>query len=101
MSYLERLIATEKNLKRPPPPSVESIETPQGGALDTLDTTPPGPFQKISSTEQSPACRLWLITHADGRLVSHSFTPPATEDELRAWYPQALKIEPEPEPEPV
>lgn len=45
--------------------------------------------------------RLWLIRHPDGRLVSHSFTPPATEDELRAWYPQALKIEPEPEPEPV
>jgi hypothetical protein len=39
--------------------------------------------------------RLWLIRHADGRVVSHSFCPPATETEVRAWYPQAIAIEPE------
>lgn len=29
-----------------------------------------------NDTEQGIPRRLWLVTHADGRLVSHSFTPP-------------------------
>ena len=39
--------------------------------------------------------RLWLIRHGDGRRVSHSFTPPATERQVRAWYPDSLTVEPE------
>ena len=39
------------------------------------------------------ASRLWLIHHADGRMISHSFTPAATETEVRGWYPEALSIE--------
>lgn len=39
--------------------------------------------------------RHWVIRHGDGRLVSHSFTPPATESQVRDWYPLALTIEPE------
>jgi len=42
--------------------------------------------------------RLWLVTHMDGRRVSHSFCPPATLAEVRGWYPTALGIEPEDEP---
>ncbi len=45
-----------------------------------------------SDTESEPR-RLWLIRHDDGRLVSHSFTPPATDAEVRGWYPGALAIE--------
>jgi hypothetical protein len=34
--------------------------------------------------------RLWLVTHADGRRVSHSFTPPASRREVEGWYPGAV-----------
>lgn len=37
--------------------------------------------------------RLWLLRHADGRLISHSFTPAATEAEVSAWYPNAEILE--------
>lgn len=40
------------------------------------------------------ARRLWLVTHLDGRRVSHSFCPPATLTEVRGWYPGAV-VEPE------
>jgi len=39
--------------------------------------------------------RIWMIRHGDGGLVSHSFTPPATERQVRAWHPDALAVEPE------
>lgn len=42
------------------------------------------------------ARRLWLIHHPDTGWVSHAFTPPASEAEVRAWYPEAT-IEPEDE----
>lgn len=35
------------------------------------------------------ARRLWLILHDEGRLISHSFTPPVTLDELIDWYPDS------------
>ena len=42
--------------------------------------------------------RLWLVTHLDGRRVSHSFTPGATLTEVSGWYPGAeVDIEDEPE----
>jgi len=41
MTYLARLRETEKNLERATHPSVESVETPRKGTLDTFDTTPP------------------------------------------------------------
>ena len=41
------------------------------------------------------ASRLWLIHHADGRMISHSFTPAASRQEVEGWYPDALSIEPE------
>jgi hypothetical protein len=44
--------------------------------------------------------RLWLISHAGGEVASHSFTPPATEGEVRRWYPQALKVEMETDAQP-
>ncbi len=44
MSYLERLRLAEKNGERPPPPSVESAETPLKATFGTLDTSPPRPF---------------------------------------------------------
>lgn len=39
--------------------------------------------------------RLWLIHHADGRLTSNSYTPPATLEEVRRLHPLAREIEPE------
>ena len=44
----------------------------------------------ILAPEVDTTIRLWLVRHPDGRLVSHSFCPPASEAEVRAWYPQAL-----------
>ena len=49
----------------------------------------------VMAPEVDTPHRLWLLRHADGRLISHSFTPPATERQVRDWYPQALSIEPE------
>ncbi len=48
-----------------------------------------------NDTEQGIPRRLWLVTHADGRLVSHSFTPPATREDVAAWYADALSVEAE------
>ena len=39
--------------------------------------------------------RLWLIHHPDTGWVSHSFCPPASLEQVRAWYPMALTIAPE------
>ncbi len=50
------------------------------------------------ATEVARPLRLWVIRHDDGRLVSHSFTPPASERQVRAWYPDSLTIEPEEAP---
>lgn len=49
----------------------------------------------VGYLSRTQARRLWLIHHADGRLVSHSFTPPASREEVAAWYPLAHSIEPE------
>ena len=51
----------------------------------------------VMAPEVDTPHRLWLIRHADGRLISHSFCPPATEAEIRPWYPEAT-IEPEVSP---
>ncbi len=47
--------------------------------------------------QQPPASahRLWIVHHGDGRWVSHSLTPDASREEVAAWYPLALSIEPE------
>lgn len=112
MSYLAELREHAQNRKRATPPSAKSVKTPEKGYFDTFGTTPPGPFSisrpfadprhAASARMQAPAPevdiprRLWLLRHADGRLVSHSFCPPATEPQVRAWYPEAT-IEPEDE----
>ena len=51
----------------------------------------------IDYFQQPPARvrRLWIVQHGDGRWVSHSFTPPASREEVAAWYPLAHSIEPE------
>ena len=41
------------------------------------------------TTAPTTARRLWLVRHDDGAWFSHSFTPTATEAEVRDWYPQA------------
>lgn len=94
MSYLARLREAEKNSKRPPPPSVESIENALNPIFDTLDTPSPGPFADSDGRE---ARRLWLVRHQDGSLWSHSYTPPASLEEVLCLHPAALVIEPEPE----
>lgn len=97
MSYLDRLREAENLLERASTGSVESVETTPNGTLDTLDTTPPSPSDDFFFEK---ARRLWLIRHEDGRLVSHSFTPPATETEVLGWYPEAIHIEHEDNDEP-
>jgi len=56
----------------------------------------PALLELLSRPDPAPR-RLWLVTHPDGRRVSHSFTPPATRAEVEAWYPGA-SAEPEPDP---
>ena len=51
--------------------------------------------ESLAPTQESETRRAWLIRHAGGEVKSHSFTPPATLPEVRAWYPAALAIEPE------
>ena len=48
----------------------------------------------LLSSPEHRRFRLWLIRHPDGSLASHSFCPPATLPEVRAWYPGA-QIEPD------
>lgn len=111
MSYLSELRNHAQNRKRATPPSVESVEIPEGGHFDTFDTTHPGPFSisrpfadlrlaalarmEAPAPEVDIPLRIWMIRHGDGGLVSHSFTPPATERQVRAWHPDALAVEPE------
>jgi len=52
-------------------------------------------LSRPAPTADTAPRRLWLVTHLDGRSVSHSFTPGATLTEVRGWYPDALSIEPE------
>jgi hypothetical protein len=109
MSYLAELREHAQNQKRATPLSVKSVKTPEKGYFDTFGTTPPGPFSisrpfadprhAASARMQAPAPevdiprRLWLLRHADGRLISHSFTPPVSLAEVRAEYPGALILE--------
>ena len=63
------------------------------GSLEYLDM--PGsviPRDELNDRQEVPV-RAWLIRHADGSLISHHFIPPATESEIRAWYPQAISVE--------
>lgn len=59
------------------------------------------PRHAASARMQAPAPevaiprRLWLVHHADGRWLSHAFTPPASREEVAGWYPLALELEPE------
>ncbi len=53
-----------------------------------------GSLAPALESESEPR-RRWLIRHAGGEVASHSFTPPATLPEVRAWYPAALAIEAE------
>ncbi|EGV19030.1 hypothetical protein ThimaDRAFT_1834 [Thiocapsa marina 5811] len=41
--------------------------------------------------------RLWMVRHPDG-WISHSFTPPITESEVRVWHPDAEEVVEEEEP---
>ncbi len=51
----------------------------------------------LAANDPAPvvAHRLWLIHHPDTGWVSHSFCPPASLEQVRAWYPMALTIAPE------
>ncbi len=78
----------------------EGIPPATLATLATLEAAEAGSPPSLALLTEAPATqapprRLWLVTHADGRLVSHSFCPPATEAELWAWFPEALAIEPE------
>jgi len=102
-------LATLKNLERPIYPSVESVENRVNGILDTLDTSLPRAFQKISparhpANDAELACdavhRLWSITRPDGTALSVSHCPPATLAEVQADYP-GCTVTPETDPPPA
>lgn len=84
--------ARERESERLPLATLATLATPQGGEAGS----PPrlALVAEVSDTRAAAHRRLWLVIQADGRLVSHSYTPPATEAEVRSWYPEALVIEP-------
>jgi hypothetical protein len=49
----------------------------------------------LSNFAAPAARRRWLIVHPDGALCSHTFTPPATQEEVRRWHPDARDISPD------
>ncbi|WP_295584483.1 hypothetical protein [uncultured Lamprocystis sp.] len=66
-------------------------------ARSLIRANKPALLELLSRPAADAAHRLWLVTHPDGRRVSHSFTPPASRREVEAWYPGAL-VEPEADP---
>ena len=96
MSYIDRLKTL--NSEKCAPSLLQKVqkggEGQSEGAFYSFCSTQSAHFQKIepSNDEDAPR-RLWLIRHADGRCISHSFTPAATESEVRGWYPDAINIE--------
>lgn len=71
-------------------------QEPTKPVLRVLKVPDPSVSQKKNALElDGQPHRLWLVSHPDGRVVSHSFGPPATADQVQAWYPDAKAIEPE------
>ena len=79
-------------------PSVPLASEPEGTAKHLHNQAGSlGSLSSLREHDKSEVRRLWLIRHEDGRLISHSFTPPATWREVRGWYPRALSVEVEDE----
>ena len=79
-------------------PSVPLASEPEGTAKPLHNQAGSlGSLSSLREQDKSEVRRLWLIRHEDGRLISHSFTPPATWREVRGWYPRALSVEVEDE----
>lgn len=97
MSYIDRLktLNSEKCLPSLLSKLPKGGESQPKGAFDSFDSSLSAHFQKIEplNDEDTPR-RIMLIRHADGRVISHSFTPPATRQEVEGWYPEALSVEP-------
>ena len=75
-------------------PSVPLASEPEGTAKHLHNQAGSlGSLSSLREHDKSEVRRLWLIRHEDGRLISHSFTPPATWREVRGWYPRALSVE--------
>lgn len=92
MSYLALLREIEKNQKRAWGGGDKSDKTPSPGTFVTFGTPPQGPLSNFAAPA---ARRRWLIVHPDGALCSHTFTPPATQEEVRRWHPDARDISPD------
>ncbi len=78
-----------------PPATLATLATLEAAEAGSPPSLAHG--EEAEDTQAATPRRLWLVTHGDGRLVSHSFCPPASLLEVRAWYPEALAIEAEPE----
>ena len=79
-------------------PSVPAVSEPEGTAKPLHNQAGSlGSLSSLREQDKSEVRRLWLIRHQDGRLISHSFCPPASRDEVSGWYPLALSIDPEDE----
>jgi len=77
-------------------PPVLSVREPEGTANPLHNQAgSPGSLSSLREQDKSEVRRLWLIHHADGRLTSNSYTPPATLEEVRRLHPLAREIEPE------
>ena len=79
-------------------PPVPLVREPEGTAKPLHNQAGSlGSLSSLREHEGAEVRRLWLIRHQDGRLISHSFCPPASRDEVSGWYPLALSIDPEDE----
>ena len=79
-------------------PSVPLVSEPEGTAKPLHNQAGSlGSLSSLREHDRSELHRLWLIRHHGGRLISHSFCPPASRDEVSGWYPLALSIDPEDE----
>jgi len=77
-------------------PPVPSVREPEGTAKPELNQRGSlGSLGSLEKTNEARKIRIWRIHHADGRWDSHSFTPPATLEEVRRWHPSALEIRPD------
>jgi len=71
---------------RPRRPSVESVETPEKGSIDTLGTAPSGRSHKFDPAEPR---RCWIIVEPSGQVWESTFCPPIPLAEVQRQYPGA------------
>lgn len=87
----------------PPPTTAPPYREWRSGAVESAHAHTSFPelrreqsaqYGEVGAVEESASKTAAL----DGRVVSHSFGPPATADQVQAWYPDAKSIEADEQP---